>query len=271
MTASGSKATSDAPDTPPTLGFLTALSHRQLGAFGGYLILNLAGRPLEFHCTTPVRANRAQEILYGPTLQDYLYGEVIAQTLLRKSHKKPAVVFTDRKAMLAVRSLSVEPVLLVAPDSAGPPASAAHAAAPGSPQGPSAGGNLQADPSVAADTKAPDEASVSGDADSSDDADISGGLTAQDAVRPTAEPAPRESQIGEADEDTAELARGSTVEDLAQVFVFGINRLCAQTGWESDQQLLRELLPATVGEFDLAEPFERIREAIKEAQGTKAA
>ena len=40
------------------LGFFTVLEHEQQGLIGGYLILNQAGRPLEFHCTAPVKANR---------------------------------------------------------------------------------------------------------------------------------------------------------------------------------------------------------------------
>ena len=47
----------------PALGFLTVVEHPQYGLFGGYLVLNLAGRPLEFHCTAPIKPNRAQEIL----------------------------------------------------------------------------------------------------------------------------------------------------------------------------------------------------------------
>ena len=66
----------------PSLGFLTVLDYGQEGLFGGYLTLNLSGRPLEFHCTAPIKPNRAQEILYGPTLQSYLYGEQIGRTLL---------------------------------------------------------------------------------------------------------------------------------------------------------------------------------------------
>ena len=52
----------------PALGFLTVVEHPQHGLFGGYLLLNHGGRPLEFHCTAPIKPNRAQEILYGPTL-----------------------------------------------------------------------------------------------------------------------------------------------------------------------------------------------------------
>lgn len=80
------------------------------GLVGGYLILNTAGRPLEFHCTAPVRANRAQEILYGPTLKPFLYGEQIGQTLLQKSQVEPVMLCTDVPPMLAVREFTTVPV-----------------------------------------------------------------------------------------------------------------------------------------------------------------
>ncbi len=99
----------------PALGFLTVVKHPQHGLFGGYLVLNLAGRPLEFHCTAPVKPNRAQEILYGPTLESYLYGEQIGQTLLAKATAEPLVVCTDLEPMLAVREFVPTPVALVAP------------------------------------------------------------------------------------------------------------------------------------------------------------
>ena len=63
----------------PALGFLTVLEHSQHGLMGGYLVLNISGRPLEFHCTAPIKPNRAQQILYGPTLEPYLFGEQIGQ------------------------------------------------------------------------------------------------------------------------------------------------------------------------------------------------
>ena len=61
--------------TQAAIGFLTVVDEPAHGLFGGYLILNPAGRPVEFHCTAPVKPNRAQEILYGTTLKPYLYGE----------------------------------------------------------------------------------------------------------------------------------------------------------------------------------------------------
>ena len=99
----------------PAIGFLTVLEHPQHGLFGGYLLLNLAGRPLEFHCTAPIKANRAQQILYGPTLESFLYGEQIGSTLLEHAKIAPLAVCTDREPVLALRELIDLPVALVLP------------------------------------------------------------------------------------------------------------------------------------------------------------
>jgi hypothetical protein len=96
-----------------SFGFLTVCEHEGQGLFGGYLLLNSAGRPLEFYCTAPVRPNRAQEILYGPTLGPYLYGEQIGQALLDKAKVKPLLVFTDVEPALDVREYVSHPVVLV--------------------------------------------------------------------------------------------------------------------------------------------------------------
>jgi hypothetical protein len=105
----------NATTAKPTLGFLTAVNHPEHGLFGGYLILNLHGRPLEFHCTLPIKPNRAQEILYGPTLEAFLYGEQIAQTLLGEGKHQPLVALTDRQPMLAAAEFTRIPLALVLP------------------------------------------------------------------------------------------------------------------------------------------------------------
>jgi hypothetical protein len=123
MTTSSAKAA-------PCLGFLTAIENADWGIVGGYLVLNAAGRPLEFHCTAPLKPTRAQQILYGATLQPYLYGEQIGQALLTKSKLTPLVVCTDSEPVLAARDFVQFPMVLVLP----PEATAAHAsAAHGSP------------------------------------------------------------------------------------------------------------------------------------------
>jgi hypothetical protein len=105
--------------TPAALGFLTVTEHAELGLFGGYLVLNAAGRPLEFHCTAPVKANRAQEILYGPTLRPYLYGEQIGQTLIAKAKNEVGLVCTDLPACLAARDFIERPMIFVLPTESG--------------------------------------------------------------------------------------------------------------------------------------------------------
>ncbi len=104
-----------AAKSPPAIGFLTAVEHAEFGIFGGYLMLNAAGRPLEFHCTAPVKANRAQQILYGPTLRDYLY-EQIAPALLAKGKVAPVLVCTDSPSMLAAAEAADAPLVLIAAD-----------------------------------------------------------------------------------------------------------------------------------------------------------
>lgn len=96
-----------------SLGFLTVIESDAHGLFGGYLVLSHAGRPLEFHCTAPVRANRAQEILYGPTLKPFLYGEQIGRTLINNSKLKPSLILTNLRPVLAVCQHIETPVLLI--------------------------------------------------------------------------------------------------------------------------------------------------------------
>jgi len=104
------------------LGFMTVVDGEH-GVLGGYLLLNGTGRPLEFHCTMPLKPNRAQEILYGPTLKPYLYGDQIAPALVGKASSKVSVLLTDSPDVLAVRATLKIPVVVVAAadgDVAGP-------------------------------------------------------------------------------------------------------------------------------------------------------
>jgi hypothetical protein len=96
------------------LGFLTVIAQPKIGLIGGYLVVNLTGRPLEFHCTAPVAADRIQEILYGDTLNPFLYGERIAQTLLKRSKLPVSYIFTNNSDVLPVQKLMTElPVIYV--------------------------------------------------------------------------------------------------------------------------------------------------------------
>jgi hypothetical protein len=173
---------------------------------GGYLVLNIAGRPLEFHCTAPVKPNRAQQILYGPTLEPYLYGEQIGQALVSKSSLEPLVIFTDRQPALAVRMLIDIPLALVLPRS-----------------------NTSMQPTTV--------------------------QPADDSTDASASP---ECRVDQPHVD----ANGARF----TMFAIGRNRLAVTPDRESDRTAVQERLAELADAFDLAEPFDRIREAIEEAQ-----
>jgi hypothetical protein len=197
----------------PAIGFLTVAPSAR-GLVGGYLVLNAAARPLEFHCTAPVRANRAQEILYGPTLRPYLYGEQIGQTLLSRAKNQPLIVVTDVQDVLAARSFTDVPLVYVRPGRAAHEPSAEAAAGPA--------------------LSAPDA-----------------------AARPAA-----------LDRDAAAgaLARSS---DLVE-FDLGVYRVAVSRLYQDDCQTVSGCWQSGIGDMDLHEPFERIQEAIHEAQKASA-
>jgi hypothetical protein len=197
MTASAAKSSQ-------TAGFLAVCEHEGQGAFGGYLILNTAGRPLEFHCTAPVRPSRSQEILYGAALRPYLYGEQIGQALLERAKTQPLVVFTDQDAVLTVREFSDLPVAYVLPE---------DNSVVGVPSG---------------------EAAVQYRIDEA-------------ASQP---PAPFSLRLHR--------------------FSVGLHRLAVLHDHEADAQSIAERWQPFASEFDLREPFARIREAIEEARRNAA-
>lgn len=96
-----------------SFGYLTAIESAGHGYFGGYLVISALGRPLEFHCTAPIRPSRAQQILYGPTLEPYLLGEQISTALLNVAKLKPCVILTDCAAAIEARDKYPSPGVLL--------------------------------------------------------------------------------------------------------------------------------------------------------------
>lgn len=92
------------------IGFLTVRKHSSLGFVGGLLVLNGLARPVEFHCTLPLLPSRAQQLLYGATLDEFVAGEQIGRALVAKAKVKPQVVLTDTLAALSVRHLIDTPI-----------------------------------------------------------------------------------------------------------------------------------------------------------------
>jgi hypothetical protein len=184
------------------IGFYSVVRHAQHGLFGGYLLLNRLGRPLEFHCTTPVKPNRAQEILYGPTLDAFYYGEQIGLTLLKQSCIEPLFVCTDQEPALWLRDHTELPVALVLPPS----------------------DNMNATPQ---EESGPDQ---------------------------------KKYRL-----DPAHRAGMNASRPLA-TFDLGRNRLALPAGAENDRAKIVERIGDIAMDFDLAEPFSRIHDALAEAQ-----
>src|SRR5271154_6977031 len=92
--------------TQPTesinLGFL-GVQRESAGYVGGYLVTNRWGRPLEFRLSSPVQANKVQQILYGPTLEPYMCSDLIGRKLLEKTAVSADFLFTDQPAALDLR------------------------------------------------------------------------------------------------------------------------------------------------------------------------
>lgn len=180
---------SDCQET--TFAYLSTLESVEHGYFGGYLVLSKLGRPLEFHCTAPIRPSRAQQILYGPTLEPYLLGEQICGALLHAAKLKPSVIVTDREAALHVRPRTAAPIVLV--------------------------NNSTARKDGSSELQTP--------------------------------------------RDSSNLNNSG-----AREFTFGAYELQLPFGYERDQGEVVAAFSILTQHVDLAEPFERIHEAIREAQ-----
>lgn len=105
---------SRANPAPLAVGFLN-ITHDAGGALGGYLVTNGWGRPLEFRLSTAVQPNRVQQILYGPTLTEYLHADLIGKTLVEKTGVQPTLIVTDSIPALALRNTLNVPVVVIVP------------------------------------------------------------------------------------------------------------------------------------------------------------
>lgn len=177
------------------------IEHPQQGFFGGYLLLNHLARPLEFHCTAPVKPSRAQEILYGPTLYEYLFGEQIGYTLVSRAGRQPCLICTDCPPVLSLREMIDTPVAVILPETEG----------------------VNADCSPAASTQSNGTASA-----------------------------------------VLHRLDGAHLHRHSYVFSVGGYRLAVASA--DDQQMIGRETGDWLSQFDLAEPFGRIRAAIEEAR-----
>ena len=108
-----SNATKSKPES--TFGFLSVIEEPTAGMVGGLLVVDHRGRPIEFHCTTPILPSRAEEILYGPTLRPHFYSERLGAALLAKASAKPVLLLVNHLDLWPVAEETAAPVVLVDP------------------------------------------------------------------------------------------------------------------------------------------------------------
>ncbi|MCA9079857.1 MAG: hypothetical protein KDA58_04830 [Planctomycetaceae bacterium] len=95
------------------LGFMH-VAQTDAGFVGGLLVTNRQGRPLEFQCTTPLRPNNTQQMLYGPTLRPYIFADLLGKTLFDRVAVKPDLIVVQQPELLDLRPLIAAPVGCIA-------------------------------------------------------------------------------------------------------------------------------------------------------------
>lgn len=99
-------------EVPSLYAYLTVAGDLTSGLVGGALVVDGRGRPVEFHCTDTLTVSRAEQILYGTTLETYLFCDRIAASIMPRLGKV-AMVLVDRPELCPLaRELSL-PVVFV--------------------------------------------------------------------------------------------------------------------------------------------------------------
>lgn len=82
---------------------------------GGILTTDIETRPFEFRVTSPIKPTQVQQILYGASLKDYVYGELICVPLVKATKEKLSVVLVKEIFLISMRPLVSVPVIIVRP------------------------------------------------------------------------------------------------------------------------------------------------------------
>ncbi|MBU1748724.1 MAG: hypothetical protein KKA73_13635 [Chloroflexi bacterium] len=83
---------------------------------GGALITDIETKPYEFRCTSPVRPTSLQRVLYGDTLEEYIYVQLIGVPLVKDAKEKPGLILVRHPMLLRIRPFLSYPVVLVRSD-----------------------------------------------------------------------------------------------------------------------------------------------------------
>ncbi|HET6324172.1 MAG TPA: hypothetical protein VFG04_05690 [Planctomycetaceae bacterium] len=242
------------------LGFLTAIEVPDRGFVGGLLVTNQFGRPLEFQCTAPLKPNRTQEILYGPTLVPYVLGDLIGRTLLEKVGVKPHLVLTERHELLGLRELVEIPVACVddMPANGHPAPTAAETL-------PSANSNETSGTSELVVAGEPVVVSRLTNAESVDPNVIeSSAIDSTQFAGSSLDESSRETIEGLTEQPPASAARKALNGANGLTLPLGRQLLRFHSAHANDRSVASRGARVVPNNADLREPFERVREALGE-------
>lgn len=116
------------PDQEPLLGFFSIVELTKDLFRGGILLTDVRGKPRDFRCTSAIRPNAIQKVLYGRTLAEHLALELCGLPLLNALPNQPAVLLADAPDSLALRPESEVPMLWLRRQADAPSASVSGAA-----------------------------------------------------------------------------------------------------------------------------------------------
>jgi len=98
------------------LAFMDVILFSDGAIRGGILTTDIETRPYEFRITSPIRPTQLQQMLYGTSLKDYVYGELICAPLIKATKEKISFVLTKERYILEVRPLVSVPIVLMSYD-----------------------------------------------------------------------------------------------------------------------------------------------------------
>jgi len=95
----------------PSIGYLSLCEISPGIHRGGLLLVDLRGRPVDFRCTSAIRPNSIQKILYGGTLSSHLAVNMCGLPLLKAAGKPMTTLLVMSPMLFGVRTESNQPVL----------------------------------------------------------------------------------------------------------------------------------------------------------------
>jgi hypothetical protein len=94
------------------LAFMDVLVFSDGSIRGGILTTDIETRPYEFRITSPIKPTQLQQMLYGTSLKDYVYGELICAPLIKATKEKISFVLVRERYIMDVRPLVSVPIVL---------------------------------------------------------------------------------------------------------------------------------------------------------------